>query len=258
MSQFEEVLPSQVEGQANFDMIEESRATQERRERAHRILDAASMLILRWGYNKTTIDDIAKQAGVGKGTIYLHWKTREELFRMLLKREQLEMSEELQQMIAADPAGAMLGNMLKHSALALIHRPLIKAYLLRDMEILGKLVQREQNNPVYISKLEGLKGYLDFLRAYGLVRNDLSVQEQLYTLSAIMMGFFLIAPLMPGEYALSDERLAELVGDAVHRALEPEHTVPLEQMEEASRNFLGYMQQVTALLRQEFQQNLDA
>jgi len=45
----------------------------ERREaRAQRILDAASTLILRYGYHKTTIDDIAREAGVGKGTLYLH------------------------------------------------------------------------------------------------------------------------------------------------------------------------------------------
>ena len=55
-----------------------------REERADRILDAAANLILRWGYKKTTIDDIAKQAGVAKGTIYLHWKTREDLFVALL------------------------------------------------------------------------------------------------------------------------------------------------------------------------------
>ena len=55
-----------------------------RQERADRILDAAAELILRWGYKKTTIDDIAKQSRVAKGTIYLHWKTREDLFMALL------------------------------------------------------------------------------------------------------------------------------------------------------------------------------
>ncbi len=36
------------------------------KERAQRILDAVEELTLRWGYSKTTIDDIAKQAGVAK------------------------------------------------------------------------------------------------------------------------------------------------------------------------------------------------
>src|SRR5580765_1872965 len=80
-----------------------------RQERGQRILDAAATLILRWGYNKTTIDDIARQANVAKGTIYLHWNTRDELFSALIRREKLEMGEEIRQRIAADPLGSTLG-----------------------------------------------------------------------------------------------------------------------------------------------------
>ncbi len=72
-----------------------------RQERADRILDAAAELILRWGYKKTTIDDIAKQAGVAKGTIYLHWKTREDLFLALLTREDLKLAEDMKQRICS-------------------------------------------------------------------------------------------------------------------------------------------------------------
>ena len=70
-----------------------------RRERAERILDAAAVLILRWGYQKTTLDDVSRQAGVAKGTMYLHWKTREELFGALIKREKLELAEDIKQRI---------------------------------------------------------------------------------------------------------------------------------------------------------------
>ena len=56
---------------------EPQRERSKRQVRAERILDAAATLVERWGYHKTTIDDIAKQAGVAKGTIYLHWKTRD-------------------------------------------------------------------------------------------------------------------------------------------------------------------------------------
>src|SRR5260370_25072675 len=70
--------------------------------RAERILDAAAELIQRWGYNKTTIDDIAKRAGVAKGTMYLHWKTREDLFSALLVREELALAEDIKQRISND------------------------------------------------------------------------------------------------------------------------------------------------------------
>src|SRR6266699_4283293 len=128
----------------------------ERREaRAQRILDAASTLILRYGYHKTTTDDIAREAGVGKGTLYLHWNTREALFAALILREKVAMAEDIKQRIACDPAGATLRGLLKHAALALMQRPLLKAVLLRDTAVFGKLVQREQSSALSAEVLAG-------------------------------------------------------------------------------------------------------
>src|SRR6266705_185092 len=132
----------------------------ERREaRAHRILDAASTLILRYGYHKTTIDDIARQAGVGKGTLYLHWKTREDLFTALILREKLAMAADLGEHLAHDPAGATLRGLLKHSALALMQRPLLKAVIVRDRDVLGNLIEREQSNDTSVEVLAGFTAY---------------------------------------------------------------------------------------------------
>jgi AcrR family transcriptional regulator len=44
-----------------------------------RILDAAERLLGRLGYQKTTMDDIAAEAGVGRRTIYLHFVGKEEV-----------------------------------------------------------------------------------------------------------------------------------------------------------------------------------
>lgn len=43
------------------------------------ILDAVDVLLARYGYRKMTIDDVAAEAGIGKGTIYLHFDSKEEL-----------------------------------------------------------------------------------------------------------------------------------------------------------------------------------
>ena len=43
------------------------------------ILDAADRLLARYGYRKMTMDDIAQEVGIGKGTIYLHFKSKEEI-----------------------------------------------------------------------------------------------------------------------------------------------------------------------------------
>jgi AcrR family transcriptional regulator len=46
---------------------------------AHVILDAMERLMARFGYKKTTMDDVAREAGIGKGTIYLHFPSKEEV-----------------------------------------------------------------------------------------------------------------------------------------------------------------------------------
>ena len=43
------------------------------------ILDAADVLLGKYGYKKMTMDDVARQVGIGKGTIYLHFPGKEEL-----------------------------------------------------------------------------------------------------------------------------------------------------------------------------------
>jgi AcrR family transcriptional regulator len=44
-----------------------------------RILDAAEQLLGRFGYRKMTVDDIATEAGIGKGTVYLSFPSKEEV-----------------------------------------------------------------------------------------------------------------------------------------------------------------------------------
>jgi AcrR family transcriptional regulator len=231
-------------------------APSRRRERAQRILDVAAALILRWGYNKTTIDDIARQAGVAKGTIYLHWNTREELFGALLRRERLALAADLKQRIAADPAGATLRGMFKHSALALMQRPLLKAVLLGDMDVLGKLAHGEHSSAAYAERMAGFTTYIEFLRDNGLVRTDLSLRAQVYMLSAIFMGFFLIAPLVPAELTLSDDQLAELLAETVHRALESGRQESPQELHAASQSFMHYLNRDIATVEEQFEQGL--
>src|SRR5580704_16234461 len=43
------------------------------------ILDAMERLLARYGYKKTTVDDLAREAGIGKGTVYLSFPSKEEV-----------------------------------------------------------------------------------------------------------------------------------------------------------------------------------
>jgi AcrR family transcriptional regulator len=216
-----------------------SRSGRARQEvRADAILDAASELIQRWGYNKTTVDDIARKAGVAKGTIYLHWNTRDDLFQALMARETRVITEDIQQRIANDPEGATLHGSTKHSLLASAQYPLMKAVLLRDSDMLGKWGHSQQETGAYEQRINGYRGLLELMRKAGLVRTDMEVREQLYLLSILSIGM-----LISDEVKLRDEEAVEVIAETIKRTLElPSPTN--EALADVSREFNSYMEQV--------------
>ena len=50
------------------------------------ILDAALQVFGQYGYRRTSMDDIAREADIGKGTIYLNFASKEEVFQALSER----------------------------------------------------------------------------------------------------------------------------------------------------------------------------
>lgn len=51
------------------------------------ILEAAKRVFQKWGLNKTTMEDIAHEAGKGKSTLYYYFKSKDEIFELLIKTE---------------------------------------------------------------------------------------------------------------------------------------------------------------------------
>jgi AcrR family transcriptional regulator len=50
------------------------------------ILDAALQVFGQYGYRRTSMDDVAREAGIAKGTIYLSFTSKEEVFQALSER----------------------------------------------------------------------------------------------------------------------------------------------------------------------------
>lgn len=228
-----------------------------RQERAERILDAAAGLIQRWGYNKTTIDDIAKQAGVAKGTIYLHWKTREDLFRALIIHEEAKLIEDIKQHVASDSEGTTLHGVIKHSIFATLKRPIWKAVMLRDTDMLGELARREASNTQSQERIESFKTYFEFLRSHGLVRTDIGIQEQIYMLEAISLGFLLAEPFLPDEFKFPDEVVAEMTGETIRRTFELREPATANEVQEGSRAFKQYFDRSVEIIKAQDQKEME-
>jgi len=233
-----------------------------REERADRILDAAGELMLRWGYNKTTIDDIARYAGVAKGTIYLHWKTREDLFTALMEREYIRLAEDLQRRIASDPEGGTLRGITKHSMLATMKNPLMKAVLVRDTDLLGEWMRKEYASETYSQQIAQSLALLEPFRARGVVRDDIDVRKQLYMLDAITMGFLVIDQYMPGDFKYSDEEIVDMTAEVVERTFAPSPPLapqPDEQTkQEMSNTLTSYIDDVITLRKKQDQEEVSS
>jgi len=218
-----------------------------REQRAERILDAAAELMLRWGYNKTTIDDIARYAGVAKGTIYLHWKTREDLFTALMRREYIRLVEDVQQRISGDPEGGTLHGITKHSMLATMKSPLMKAVLLRDTDLLGEWMRKEYASPSFSEQIAQSLALFELFRGRGVVRDDIDVRKQVYMLDAITMGFLLIDQYMPDDFKYSDEEIAEMTAETIKRAFEPSQQPDEKTKQEISNTAISSLDNILAI-----------
>jgi AcrR family transcriptional regulator len=51
------------------------------------ILAAARRVFQKWGLNKTTMEDIAREAGKGKSTLYYYFRSKEDIFEVIAVEE---------------------------------------------------------------------------------------------------------------------------------------------------------------------------
>lgn len=80
---------------------------------APEIIAAADRLLARYGYRRMTVEDIAREANIGKGTIYLHFPSKEAVILAVINRHIDATLEVLRQIAAGSgPAGERLADML--------------------------------------------------------------------------------------------------------------------------------------------------
>lgn len=189
-------------------------------DRATRMLDAAGELLLALGYRKVTVDDVARRAGVGKGTVYLHWSSKAELFATVLVRDAVGITRELLDAVRADESEVALHRTLRRTLLLVVRRPLTHALYTGDADALGTIVTDTlvgrglvADNAAFAPEHFGL------LHRHGLLADDPATTPDLaYRLSAATTGFFLDRPDPVG---LDVTTRADALAVVVRRGFEP-------------------------------------
>jgi AcrR family transcriptional regulator len=221
-----------------------------RRERAEKILDTAAGLLRAHGYRRVSIDDVAARAGVGKGTIYLHWRTREALFWAVLQRETLGLLEKLIADLATDAGLALPQRLISRIFLELDDRPLVRALLMSDKDVLGSLTADETVAAAQ-KEMTGQPDYLQLVRAQGLLRPELSAEAASHVLNCVIQGFF-AGPETADPPPLQEQ--ADLLAFVLSRTLAADEPPSPGQVSALSRSVAGLFSAITDVQRRQLRQ----
>src|SRR5215470_9449538 len=98
-------------------------------ERPEEISAAALQVFARRGLHQTTLDDVAKEAGISKGTIYLYFKNKEDLFIAAAQQVVPGLDELVSRRSPSSSAGDDLDHTLRTIARTMYRRFRTPAYL---------------------------------------------------------------------------------------------------------------------------------
>src|SRR5256712_11178232 len=81
-------------------MLPRTLKERQRQEREALILQAAEEVLIEKGYHETSMDEIAARVGIAKGTVYLHFASKEDLVFALFERDLQKLQRALEEKIA--------------------------------------------------------------------------------------------------------------------------------------------------------------
>ena len=217
----------------------------------NQILTAAAEVIIRLGYDKTTMSDIADEAGLSRRTIYLYFKGKDELFEELLYSEYLQYAQIWLEQIEADPRGGTIGGFYRANFHAVNSRPLIAAMLRRDRRVIGNYLRKRDN--IFAQMLSGVNtlAFFQALQAAGAIRQDIDATVIEHIIEMLSYGQLTIGDFKPADQSPPYDAVMEALADMMDRALGPEDGAPGTEASQAGK---AIVQQITAAARAQMKQ----
>ncbi|MEU5263092.1 TetR/AcrR family transcriptional regulator [Amycolatopsis sp. NPDC021455] len=206
--------------------------------KAARILAAAGELLLARGSKGVTIADVATRAHIGKGTVYLYWKTKEDLLLGLVGRDFLALADDVTEAVTADPDLARPSRLVPDMLNTATRHPFVEALRSEDGALLGALTDDPRSRTLLDTLSPDALMYrvLPIWRRHGLARTDWSLAEQGMALHALLTGF-LAAPV-PNRFQPEPVVPGQVLAKSVTALLGPEHATP-DQVRATAAEGLG-------------------
>jgi TetR/AcrR family fatty acid metabolism transcriptional regulator len=128
-------------------------------DKRERILAAAERIFARHGFFAARVSEIAKDAGVADGTIYLYFKSKDDLLISLFENRMRQVNERLRQAIAGRAPAEQLRAFI-HTYLQLVSdEPTVAEVLTIELRQSSKFM-KEYDNPQFADFLRMLGGII--------------------------------------------------------------------------------------------------
>ncbi|MEM8926095.1 MAG: TetR/AcrR family transcriptional regulator [Actinomycetota bacterium] len=192
--------------------------------REERILDAASELFVRYGYDKTTVDEIAKAAGVSKGMIYLHAKSKQDLLEKLIVREMERYGPTWLEQMDDDAEGGTIAGLYRGTLRAMRSSPFMEAVFHQDGHVFGNYLRQPDNIYRRLSETETEPHRRTIVRRMqetGAMRDDLSADVVAHIMNIIAVGLVTSGRLVAAKHTPPIEEVVEGIAVIMDRALTP-------------------------------------
>jgi AcrR family transcriptional regulator len=138
-----------------------------------KIVDAALATFSKNGYDRTRMDDIAEAANVSKGTLYLYFKNKEELFYAISERNIRELKEQLSTLLTkSEDLISSAENFYENFRSNTSGTNVEKVFFEIIAESSRNLKLRRMLYEQRIKMLDVVTIYLDLQREKGLMRKD--------------------------------------------------------------------------------------
>jgi AcrR family transcriptional regulator len=228
------------------------------KEREQAILDVTAQLLLRYGYNKLTMSDVADAVGLNRRLVYLLFPSKDALVEALLLREMNTYLEMWSHYLDSDPLGGSVASVYRSLLSVLKQLPLMTAMYTRDEQTFGKYLSRPGNFFAYWPPDPGpTRDFLQAMQAVGAVRQDINTRAVAFILDALTPS--ILAALSSHTRAPLDDsnrpdqpsfdELVETVAELCERLLAPKAGANLEAGKALMRRMVEEMQaQFTAAL----------
>lgn len=156
------------------------------KERERAILDVTAELLLRHGYNKVTMSDVADAVGLNRRLVYLLFPSKDALIKALLLQELHSYTEAWKRYLESDPLGGTVASVFRGLLVTLKQFPLMAAMYTRDEQTFGNYLSRPGRffgafppDPV------PTRAYLQAMQEIGVVRQDINTRAMAFILDAL-------------------------------------------------------------------------